>query len=241
MTQSEKKKQGREVGVERQINLPWSKALEIAYRSMRVRLGRSIITMVGVILAVAFMMSILTTDTIMQTLMERAKTDMDIGFALLRIDRIDVTAVAEAQDAEDKRDEMKQTQIWLISLSLAVAFIGIVNAMLMSVTERFREIGTMKCLGALDSFITRLFFLESVFQGMLGTLIGIAIGLGVSVAWKGIRYGTGSFMSGDLWLMVLRHSAFAFVVGTLISVLAAYFPARSAARMAPVDAMRADE
>ena len=173
--------------------------------------------------------------------MEKAKTDSDISFALQKHEGIDVTSVTANVAVDEKRDEMKQTQIWLISLSLAVAFIGIVNAMLMSVTERFREIGTMKCLGALDSFITRLFFLESVFQGMLGTLIGISIGLGVSVAWKAMRYGVDSFMTGDLWLTILRHSVFAFFVGTLISVLAAYFPARSAARMAPVDAMRADE
>ena len=241
MTQSDIPRHSQEVGVKRQINLPWSKALEIAYRSMRVRLGRSIITMVGVILAVAFMMSILSNDTIIQALMERAKTDTDISFKLQKHEGIDVTGVTKEEAVDDKRDEMKQTQIWLISLSLAVAFIGIVNAMLMSVTERFREIGTMKCLGALDSFITRLFFLESVFQGMLGTLIGIVIGLGVSLAWKAVRYGTEAYMSGDLWLAILRHSVFAFFVGTLISVLAAYFPARSAARMAPVDAMRADD
>ena len=48
---------------------------------------------------------------------------------------------------------------------MLVAFVGVLNAMLMSVTERFREIGTMKCLGALNSFIVKLFLIESLFQG----------------------------------------------------------------------------
>jgi putative ABC transport system permease protein len=53
-------------------------------------------------------------------------------------------------------------------LSLLVCVVGIVNAQLMAVTERFREIGTMKCLGALDRFRLRLFLLEAGMQGLVG-------------------------------------------------------------------------
>ena len=66
--------------------------------------------------------------------------------------------------------------IWLISLSLLVCAVGITNAMLMSVMERFRDIGTMKCLGALDSFILKLFLLESLFLGLAGSLLGSLTG-----------------------------------------------------------------
>src|SRR3954468_24800436 len=79
---------------------------------------------------------------------------------------------------------------WLIGLALLVAFVGILNAMLMSVTERFREIGTMKCLGALDSFIIKLFLIESLFQGVAGTVIGIAVGLLLSLASLTATYGS---------------------------------------------------
>ena len=64
------------------------------------------------------------------------------------------TTPAEIADARLQRR-------WVVGLALLVAFVGIVNAMLMSVTERFREIGTMKCLGALDGFIVKLFVIES--------------------------------------------------------------------------------
>ena len=76
-----------------------------------------------------------------------------------------------------------------MSLSLLVCVVGIANAMLMSVTERFREIGTMKCLGALDSFIIKLFLLESTFQGVAGTLVGIVIGLVLTTALAMLDYG----------------------------------------------------
>lgn len=219
--------------VEKQITLPWSKAAEIAFRSLKVRFFRSLITMVGVILAIAFMMSILASQTIIDHLV--ALNDPEINY-LLQGEGVDT-----AQSAESNIESKQQT-IWIITLSLSVALIGIVNSMLMSVTERFREIGTMKCLGALDSFIIRLFLLESSFQGMIGTVIGVIIGLSVAIAWKGSRYGfTTTITAPEIWFKLLGWSVFSLLVGTTIGVLAAIYPAISAARMEPVDAMRVDE
>src|SRR5262249_50437312 len=78
----------------------------------------------------------------------------------------------------------------VLGLALLVAFIWSLNSMLMSVTERFREIGTMKCLGALDGFIVRLFLLESLFQGVVGTVAGIVIGVSLSLLEQIISYGS---------------------------------------------------
>ena len=71
---------------------------------------------------------------------------------------------------------------WVVVISLLVTVIGITNALLMSVTERFKEIGTMKCLGALSGFIRQLFLIESMFIGLVGSLAGIVIGIGLSDA-----------------------------------------------------------
>jgi len=136
--------------------------------------------------------------------------------------------------------EMKATDYWLISLALLVCFVGIVNAMLMSVTERFREIGTMKCLGALDSFIVKLFLLESVFQGALGTILGIFVGLLLAVVRSWWLYGKPVFTYMP-WFGLLLCVVLAQAIGTLLSMLAAVFPARAAARMQPVDALRAEQ
>ena len=154
----------------------------------------------------------------------------------------------EDEDAGKKTDDtsgglfsgFKASDYWLTSIALLVCFVGIVNAMLMSVTERFREIGTMKCLGALDSFIVKLFVLESMFQGALGTFIGIVIGALLSIVLAWWNYGSNTFrffpLAGVLVCMLASQA-----VGTLLTVVAATFPARAAAKMQPVDALRADQ
>jgi hypothetical protein len=127
--------------------------------------------------------------------------------------------------------------IWLLVVSFLVCVVGIANAMLMSVTERFREIATMKCLGATDGFIMISFVLESCMQGIVGSIIGLAIGLALGIIRTWAAYG---------WLAVeaipalnmLTASAFSLVLGVLISALAAVYPAWVAARLAPMEAMR---
>ena len=130
---------------------------------------------------------------------------------------------------------------WLALLAALVCFVGILNAMLMSVHERFREIGTMKCLGALESFIVKLYFLESSFIGMVGTLIGIVIGFILSMVRAMSAFGiTTVYENFDFGGAML--SAFGtLLIGSFLSVGAAIFPARSAAKMDPVVAMRVDE
>jgi len=154
--------------VQRQIVLPLSKALEISFKSLRIRFWRSAITTGGVILGIAFLMSIFTTNLVNEGLTEKG-TD-------------DVKLLLQGEEAESSA-----RQIWLVSLSLLVCVVGITNAMLMSVTERYREIGTMKCLGALDSFVWKLFLLESLFQGSIGSILGVIIGSGFVITAGLIR------------------------------------------------------
>src|SRR5688500_7068884 len=65
---------------------------------------------------------------------------------------------------------------WLVATSLVMCLVGVTNSMLMSVTERYREIGTIKCLGASDGFIVRVFFLEALLLGLIGSAIGSLLG-----------------------------------------------------------------
>ncbi len=139
---------------------------------------------------------------------------------------------------------------WLIVLSLLVCVVGIVNSMLMSVSERVREIGTMKCLGALDRFIVKLFLLESSFQGVIGTIVGIFIGFLLSFIRSLFSYFYADPTTEKWHFFALEHfpalgileSAFlAFIIGSVLSVAAAIYPAYGAAKMQPVDAMRVDE
>jgi len=140
--------------------------------------------------------------------------------------------------------------VWLVALSLMVCVVGITNAMLMSVTERFREIGTMKCLGALDIFVVKLFLIESALQGVAGSVAGAVIGFLLAFVRALFTFHTKDPESGNSYwlalqffpgLTLLAWLAIALGVGIALSIVAAIYPAIRAARMEPVQAMRVQE
>ena len=220
----------------REIVLPISKAVEISIRSLKIRFGRSLITTSGIILAIAFLMSVWSSSDIVSSLRDANKTDINLLLQKNGVATSDGAGNVSAESAKRTMEEQSK-QTWLISLSLLVCVVGIANAMLMSVTERFREIGTMKCLGALDSFIIKLFLLESTFQGLAGTISGIIIGLLMTVVLASFDYGQFVFEYFPL-TAVLRSAGAAIVAGTSLSLVGAMLPAYKAAKMEPVEAMR---
>ena len=223
----------------REIVLPMSKAVEISFRSLKIRFGRSLITTSGVILAIAFLMSVWSSNAIVGSLRDVNKSEINL---LLQKNGIE-TGLAESGEASAEAKarmlEEASKQTWLISLSLLVCVVGIANAMLMSVTERFREIGTMKCLGALDSFIVKLFLLESTFQGIAGTTAGIIIGFALTFLLALLDYG-GYVLDYFPLSKIAESAGYALVVGTSLSLIGAMLPAYRAAKMEPVEAMRSD-
>ena len=212
-------------GVERQIVLPLSKAFEISIRSIRVRFARSVLAASGIILATAFLMNVWAGGAIMDGLRGQMADNADLRGRLLR------------QGESTNTEQSEQRDMWLVGLSLLVCVVGVANAVLMSVTERYREIGTMKCLGALDSFVLKLFLLESMFLGGLGTIIGLLIGFVLAVLAKLFTYGLIVFWT-TAWLEVLAGGGIGFIIGTGLSIVGALYPAYLAARMEPVEAMR---
>ena len=223
----------------RTISLPMSKALEISLRSLKIRFGRSLITTSGIVLAIAFLMSVWSQNEIISSLRQANKSEINLELQKNGVETLTAEGAAVSEEAQARLDEESSKQTWLISLSLLVCVVGIANAMLMSVTERYREIGTMKCLGALDSFIIKLFLLESTFQGVAGTLTGIVVGLVMTMMLALIDYGMFVFQyfpTGG----ILRSALAAIVSGTLLSLIGAMLPAYKAAKMEPVEAMRSD-
>lgn len=319
--------------IKRQPMLPLSKAVEIAWKSIRLRLSRSLLVTSGIVLALAFLMSILTTEAFIggmrawiespnisvskeqqQELADSLRTkrtavreafeaslarklkadekwsaEQAFGSPLVDLQKalgmpLPLTAAelekAMAADAslvplfrdwletaqrlkavQDERTAPQRLQAmmeangvpsdpvaieqsriqtrWLIGLALLVAFVGILNAMLMSVTERFREIGTMKCLGALDGFIIKLFLIESLFQGVVGTVIGVAVGLLLSMAAASIGYGAFAWKNVP-WDQIAAAIGICLAVGVVLTVAGALYPSWRAARMQPIEAMRVD-
>ena len=129
---------------------------------------------------------------------------------------------------------------WLVGVSLLVATIGISNALLMSVTERYREIGTMKCLGALNSFIMRLILMESSILGLIGAAAGIALGTLFAVFAYSSTYGFDVVVDALERKAILVAAGVCLILSWAVAVVAAIYPANVAARMVPADALRTE-
>lgn len=218
--------------VQHQIQLPFRKAVQIAWKNIRVRWSRSLLVTSGIILALAFLAYVMCSDAYTASVSRHASPELREALnraGVQLVSQTDTVALANA----------RSETAWMVGLALLVSFVGILNAMLMSVTERFAEIGTMKCLGALDSFIIKLFMLESVFQGISGTALGILAGVALALVEGLAVYGAGS-------ASLIPAVAFARIIGiclaagTLLTVAGALYPAWRAAKMQPVDAMRTE-
>jgi putative ABC transport system permease protein len=116
------------------------------------------------------------------------------------------------------------------SVSLLVGGIGIMNIMLVSVTERTREIGLRMAVGARTRDILGQFLVEAVTLSLIGGLVGVALGMGASFA-------IGNFLG---WRILLSPEAVGLAVGFafVIGVFFGFYPARKAARLNPVEALR---
>lgn len=331
-----------------QVNLPWSVILQITLQGIRIRLGRAVVTLSGVVLGIAFLMNVMTGEliknavtteqlvrqntTLMNAVMQSeigtptgktlglvvagtlspaehnlindiiaAKPAMlhaigytgagvtscalsDIGkdaslVLLLGSDkqapaslttlaqgmqqrvvvdamtnrtfpgtadpsvrRVSMFASQESSASEiaQKAREERARMVWVVVISLLVTVIGITNALLMSVTERFKEIGTMKCLGALSTFIRRLYLLESGIIGMVGSVFGVVLGVIIPMVSYGIIYGMGLVFGAMNYPMLLLYVGCTLLVGVLLSIVAAIYPANFAAKMIPAMALRSN-
>jgi len=214
----------------RQIVLPFAKSVEISLKSIKVRFFRSLITTMSLVLAVSFLSFVRVNNDVANGLLATQKPDL----------RQAVIRSGYDVGPEDTNVGASPKQRWIIILSLMVCVVGIVNAQLMAVTERFREIGTMKCLGALDRFILRLFILESGMQGLAGAGVGALVGAVFAMTGALLRYGFVSLKVVS-WGAVIGSVGIAIAVGCLLSLIGVLYPALVAAKMQPVEAMRVEQ
>lgn len=231
---------GRRRAISRQVVLPFRKSLEISLKSIHARFFRSMITVASLVLAVAFFSFILTGSDLAAGLLRTGNLELraELIEAGYDLPATPPTGVAAAREAENLGASPKER--WIIILSLLVCTVGIINAQLMAVTERFREIGTMKCLGALDRFILRLFLLEAGMQGVAGSLLGALIGLLVGIVAGLFRFGWAAVANASLGALA-GTIGLSVLVGAGLSLVGVVYPAVVAARMRPVEAMRAQE
>lgn len=168
---------------------------------------------------------------------ENAKTEITSLMQERRTVKIGEPDNFHIRDMKDVLDTMTSTTNMLTyllgsiaAISLLVGGIGIMNIMLVSVTERTREIGTRLAIGAMESEVLLQFLVEAVVLSTWGGIIGIFLGLGVGYAIVNMMQLP--FILNNQIIII------SFVFSTLIGIIFGYFPARKAARLNPIDALR---
>ncbi len=207
--------------------ISWPIAYKISLAGMRRRFNRAMITIASVVLAIAFLCYMLISEAIVVSLIDQGNSKLNI---ILQAKDIDIFAGGE----------MDQMTVLLLALTLLTSLVGIVNAMIMAVTERVKEIGTLKCLGATDQYIVKAYLIESTIQGICGAAFGALLGLVVAIIASIISYGGFVFDNFPL-LKIMTNLIISLGIGALLSIAAAIIPAYMAATKQPIEALRVEE
>ncbi|MED1948308.1 MULTISPECIES: ABC transporter permease [Brevibacillus] len=170
-------------------------------------------------------------------LMEKAQQDIQQALRAnhkLRPQAADDFRITSQSDILSTAQSVSSSMTALLSgiaaISLIVGGIGVMNIMLVSVTERTREIGIRKAIGAKRGDILRQFLIEAVTLSLIGGVIGIALGVGAAFLVSKL-----SQMATSISLSPIMY---AFLTSTLVGVIFGVYPARKAAQLKPIDALR---
>lgn len=168
---------------------------------------------------------------------QRAKKDIKAIMQERRAIKVDESDNFYIRDTQDLLSTMTSTTKMLTyllgsiaAISLLVGGIGIMNIMLVSVTERTKEIGIRLAIGAMEKEVLLQFLVEAVVLSTLGGIIGIITGL--SIGYTVVSFMDLPFIINESIILI------SFIFSTLIGVIFGYFPARKAARLNPIDALR---
>lgn len=179
--------------------------------NMRKRSMRKPITVLSIILEAVFIVILLTTTSILQAVSKQ----------------LGITPSPEA------------FQYWITVIAIFVWGGGIVSPLVMSTAERSREVGVMKSLGATNTAILKMLLIESASIGLLGGILGAAIGWLITIAIYSLQLGFAVILMVPL-LSYLFNFMLAVTASLLLSITAAAYPAYHVAKMGPVDALESE-
>ena len=155
-----------------------------------------------------------------------------------RITGEDDFTITNQQETIDTLEETNETFVVFLgaiaSISLLVGGIGVMNIMLVSVTERTREIGIRKAMGAKRRDILSQFLVEAVLLSLTGGVLGVALGLGLTEVLDGVQLGTQTFNTSFSTNIAILAMAVSGGIGLFFGI----YPAMQAAKMHPIEALR---
>jgi len=195
----------------RTIIFPIGEAISFSIESIRRRFTRAIITIVSIILGIAFLSALLT-----------------------------MSRIVVAIGGEAGTEAVPSYELWIAVIALLVCGVGIVNSMLMSVTERYKEIGTIKTLGAEDIHILELFLIEGGIMGIVGGTIGGVLGWGVAYVTYVFQQQSAEVSSRIVQALFesVPLIGYSMILSVVLSLLSSMVPAYMAAKLNPVEALR---
>jgi len=197
-----------ELETEGKITFSFSDALRLGYDQIVRRRDRAFINVASISLGIAFLSTLLLTDSFYRTYSLQGGAPLGV----------------------------ETYQYWLMFVALIVTTVGITNAMLIAVYERYREIGTMKCIGAMDRHILLLFLVEALIQGGIGGVAGYILGIGGALLSTGFTTGFDIILKVPLMEMITYFGG-SVILSMILSVLATIYPAYRAAKLNPVEAL----
>ena len=193
--------------IQGKIKLPISEAFLISIEQIRTRFQRSMIMVASIGLGIAFMTHLTMTNVIFNAYMEEVGTTVEAY------------------------------QFWLLIISAFVCCVGLINSTLIGVYERYIEIGTMKCLGALDQHILALFIIEAFLLGLFGGIIGFIIGTITATTSSIFQLGFAVLQKIPI-VDVFKYLGLTTIISIMLSVSSTILPALRAAKLKPVEALR---
>ncbi|MEW2620644.1 FtsX-like permease family protein [Streptomyces sp. NPDC048106] len=154
-----------------------------------------------------------------------------------------VRTAKEVADANQKSVEsflsvMKYAMLGFAGIAFLVGIFLIINTFSMLVAQRTREIGLMRAIGSSRRQVNRSVLVEALLLGVFGSVLGVGAGVGIAVGLMKLMSGMGMELSTDDLTIAWTTPALGLLLGVVVTVLAAYLPARRAGKVSPMAALR---